>query len=762
MPEAQKTGEYEVILEGSEEVLRIDANKWSHSPSVEDHPLVMASTIDKLVEVPSVSRLLFHQRRYYNYNSEQTQYLVEIAKIYDHLVRGKKLFSLGALGFDESYVGFIQEKNALFEYLVFNLLRHDPLGCYVEVQRLLREEKIVIERETVQSLLHLRKRYAGLLEYFFTLLDSTQMVAVVRNQLAGYKTGDRSFYRQLFRPLMTPDFMYTQVMAQPPLNGEQIDMYSKGKSEITVFRIPGDIKLLYHLYPPEFKLTEDEYILLELARNVLAEHKPRQEEFLDPQRMRKTFFNIGRDLLQELAEHKQLSLDYKQIAQLADILVRYTVGFGLLEILLQDEKVQDIMVNGPIGQTPIFLVHQDYGDCVTNIIPSREDSDSWATKLRLLSGRPLDEANPVLDTDLSIPGARSRVSVITTPLSPVGLSFALRRHRDSPWTLPLFIQQKMLTPLASAVLSFVIDGGRALLFAGTRGSGKTSLLGAALIEIMRTHRIITIEDTLEIPVDAMRAMGYNIQPMKVRAALMSGGNEFAADEGIRTSLRMGDSSLIVGEIRSVEAKALFEAMRIGALANVVAGTIHGAHPYAVFDRIVNDLGVPKTSFKAVDLIIVSNPVRSADGLRSWRRVLQITEVRKHWTDDPQKEGGFVDLFRYDSKQDALLPTDDLLQGNSEVLKSIAANVRDWAGNWDAVWEAILLRAQMKETLLKAAQAYQLPELLEAPFVVQSNDYFHQSSDKIHEQHGTYDNKRIFADWEAWLRQEVKRRKFTSS
>lgn len=301
-----------------------------------------------------------------------------------------------------------------------------------------------------------------------------------------------------------------------------------------------------------------------------------------------------------------------------------------------------------------------------------------------------------------------------------------------------------------------------MLFAGTRGSGKTSLLGAALIEIMRKYRIITVEDTLELSVDAMRTLGYNIQPMKVRAALMSGGNEVTADEGIRTSLRLGDSSLIVGEIRSVEAKALFEAMRIGALANVVAGTIHGAHPYAVYDRVVNDLGVPKTSFKAVDIIVVSNPVRSGDGMKSWRRVLQITEVRKHWDDDPQKQGGFVDLFRYDSKTDTLLPTDDLLQGNSDVLKSIAANVREWAGDWDAVWDNILLRAKIKETLVKAAQAYQLPELLEATFVAQSNDTFHQSSDKIREQYGSFDSMRIFSDWETWLRQEVKRRKFSTS
>ena len=72
--------------------------------------------------------------------------------------------------------------------------------------------------------------------------------------------------------------------------------------------------------------------------------------------------------------------------------------------------------------------------------------------------------------------------------------------------------------------------------------------------------------------------------------------------------------MIVGEVRSVEARALYEAMRVGALANVVAGTIHGASPYGVFDRVVNDLQVPITSFKATDIITVVNPVKSADGM----------------------------------------------------------------------------------------------------------------------------------------------------
>ena len=36
---------------------------------------------------------------------------------------------------------------------------------------------------------------------------------------------------------------------------------------------------------------------------------------------------------------------------------------------------------------------------------------------------------------------------------------------------------------------------------------------------MRKYKIITVEDTLELCVDSLRKLGYNIQPMKVRSAL---------------------------------------------------------------------------------------------------------------------------------------------------------------------------------------------------------------------------------------------------
>jgi type IV secretory pathway ATPase VirB11/archaellum biosynthesis ATPase len=389
-------------------------------------------------------------------------------------------------------------------------------------------------------------------------------------------------------------------------------------------------------------------------------------------------------------------------------------------------------------------------------MPTVDEAESWASKLRMISGRPLDEANPILDTEISLPGAMARIGVISSPLDPTGLAYAFRRHRDKPWTLPLFIKNKMLNPLAAGLISFIIDGSRTMLVAGTRSAGKTSLLGAMLTEIMRKYRMITIEDTLELPGNALRKLGYNIQQMKVAAALSKGTEEVSAEEGIRTTLRLGDSCLIVGEIRSTEARALYEAMRVGALANVVAGTIHGDSPYGVYDRVVNDLEVPKTSFKATDIIIVANPIQSADGLHKMRKVTEITEIRKEWENDPLLEGGFGDLMKYDSITEELVPSDDLINGESEILKSIAGRVKEWAGNWDAVWDNILLRAKIKETIVTFSDKHKLPDILEAEFSIQSNDEYHRVSESVKDEVGELDSKRIFFEWHEWLKRQVKK------
>ncbi len=754
----KKDWDFEVIPEGEENILYIYVEDIPLTPSIEDSSLVFAKTIDILLQVSNISKIIFTQQRDYEYDYNQVQLLLEFADIYKQLYKQKTLFSYSSQGLSPVEVTRLNQRYAEVQNLVFKLLKGDPIGAFIELRRTLRRERISLEKTVDQRAKVTGQHYVSILGYIIKILDNTKLITLAKPHLAAYQQGDRSVYRMIFTPYIRPDFMFTKLMADYPKNGEEIDSYSlEDDTEVTIFKFPDSIETLYHIIPPEFKLSEDKYELLDTARKIMAEHKPREEEFTDPKRMREVFSHVGRDMLEELAETKGINLRSKELDRLTKILVRYTVGFGLIEVLLSDEKIQDVSVNSPLGRIPLFLVHGKYDDCTTNIIPTMNEAESWATKLRLISGRPLDEANPILDTELELPGATTRVSTITRPLDPTGIAFSFRRHRDRPWTLPLFVENKMLTAEAAGLISFLVDGTRSMIVAGTRSSGKTSFLSAILVEIMRRYRMITVEDTLELPAKSLRELGYNIQQMKVAPALERESTEMSAADGIRSTLRLGDSALIVGEVRSKEAVALYEAMRVGAAANVVAGTIHGDSPYGVFDRVVNDIGVPKTSFKATDIIIVANPIKSAGGLHKFRRITQITEVRKTWQDDPMTEGGFMDLMKYDAKKDALEISKDLINGDSEILKAIAGNIKEFAGNWDAVWDNIMLRGKIKQAVVDAAKKTENRELLEAPFTIKANDTFHVISDNVKEEVGALDPKAIMLRWNQWLKRELRKK-----
>jgi type IV secretory pathway ATPase VirB11/archaellum biosynthesis ATPase len=749
---------YEVKREGGEDILYVNYMGAPYVPSIAEHPEVMERTIDSLIENPNISRIVFVQQKNYNYNFREAGYLLEIAQLYVYLMKQEKILSQEKL-ITSNPEFFPKRYNEVFSFLF--LLKKDPFAAYFQLRKIILEGKILFDK--LGGVLKLDQRnYLSLLEKVLDIFSKTNIIQNFQQYSDSYRRGDREIYSKFFRADTIANFTFTRLVSDLPEDAEIISQYKISNGEydesfVTIMKRKDESKLTYHLVPPENVLSEDQGSLLNLAKGVLIEHQPKAEEFTDTERIRQVFMNISKDLIRDLAQSRGVKLDYSSLNKLAAILVRHTIGFGVVEILLQDKNLQDISLNAPISQTPVFVRHQEYDECITNILPSQEDADSWAAKFRMISGRPLDEANPILDTQLEIGNLRARISIVQQPLSCDGLAFSIRRHRESPWTLPLFINNKMLNPFAAGLLSFLVDGARTLLVAGTRSSGKTSLLGSLMLEIVPKHRIIVIEDSLELPVESLRKLDYDILRMKVRSALLKTTTEVSADDGIRTSLRLGDSCLIIGEVRSVEARALYEAMRVGALANVVAGTIHGASPYGVFDRVVNDLGVPVTSFKATDSIIVCNPIKSPDGLHAWKRLIQLSEVRKHWTKDPMAEKGFVDLMKYNIEKDEIEPTEDLINGDSEIIKDVASNVKGWAGNWDAVYDNILLRANMKKEIVEVSKKAGNPDLLESRFNTLANHTFHRISDDIIQEIGLPLGERVFPVWQDWLNKEVKKR-----
>jgi type IV secretory pathway ATPase VirB11/archaellum biosynthesis ATPase len=791
--------EFETLDDGTV-IMTIDCEECAFFPSIENEPKMMAMVLNRIMTkgTPTIVRL--QQITEYEYDQGQTAILTQLAKVISQ-IKGK-LARLNLLEHQECKDFFLPRTGQLQTILTETILT-DPLAAYVKLVQMRNADQELLRKGAIPKMPRSSclDDYARFLEYAKEQLESTTLITKVSPDIFRFKVGDRTDYSTVFKATIKPDFMRSKIQAQYPLDAQIIESYTVNDpllnsvlAEVTVFLMPDSERKMYHVVPVEANLTWEKYNILHEAKQTYQGRKDGDMQKNTASYMdnpRGYMFNIARGLIFELGKGR-MSFTEKELDELASILVRHMIGFGIIEILLTDKRVQDIIVNSPTGKSPIYVKIRGHDECFTNIFPTRAEAQGWATRLRFLSGRPLDEAHPILDTDkLEIPGNfRSRSAIITSPLIPHknDYAFAIRQHAPDPVTFARYSQSDkqfkaqakknkkwgstawgsmMLAPsrrleglpLAAGLLSFLVDGNRTFLVAGTRSSGKTTLLSSLLVNISRKVRIITIEDTLEIPVQNLKSLGFNVQSMKVRSALARGTTEVSAEEGIRSTLRLGDSALVVGEVRSTEAKSLYEAMRVGALANVVAGTIHANDPYGVFDRVVNDLGVPATSFKATDIIVMARPLPYRG-----KRVTSITEVRKFWVNDPLVENGFINLVEFDHEQDSLEPTEALMRGDSDILKEIGARIDAFAGRWDRIWENILLRAKVVQTIIDKAIELDLPQMIRAPFYVIALDAFRDISNEVYldikqrEGEGAFPPDDILRRFVHWLDRESDRLK----
>jgi len=686
------------------------------------------------------------------YNEDQTKMLLEVSQLIQKF-EVESIWGPQHLGDakveGESAFGLRHDAIVTISH---ELLAIDPIAAYIRCLQELKREKEELEKRPpaqqcevyLKTLLHLKDG-----------LEATTLIRKAKNILLQLKKTPETaeVYRVFFEAQVKPSFIGSRLLFEETEKLELLDEYQVADSVVQIFSHPAKTEKMYVINPPEYSLPPEKYFVLSKTREIVATYKPGKTSLSALAKSRKYFERVYQATIREIARASNIALSTEEIIELSQLVARYTVGYGILEILLNDRRLTDIYLDAPIGRKPIYAVHSDFGSCQTNVIYTEEEADSLISKMRAMSGRPFDEAHPVLDFDL--PDLETRVAVIGPPLSPDGPAFAFRLHKTTPWTLPQFIDVKMLSPLCAGLLSFFIDNQATMLVTGSRGSGKTSLMTALMLEIPQNSRILVQEDTLEIPVPYLKDIGFNIQRLKTRSPIgvSMTESEVAPEESLRTALRLGDSALILGEVRSKEAKVLYEAMRVGAAGNIVMGTIHGDSAYSVWDRVVNDLEVPNTSFKATDIVVVARPIRFAGSLKRNRRVVQLTEVKKHWTHDPEEENALLDLMLFDAKKDELELLEDSLK-ESELFSKIGAT----SGlTMKQMWEQIKMDASSKAFLVEMKNKYSLPELLEAENAIIAKNKLLLIKEKQLEEEGSADCEAALGQWKNWLQQQFIKR-----
>ena len=453
----------------------------------------------------------------------------------------------------------------------------------------------------------------------------------------------------------------------------------------------------------------------------------------------------------------------ERIILLSRILARYTTGLGLIEYLLLDDNIEDIYIDAPASVNPIHLTFSTrhlpaeisgevHDKCLTNIILGEGDADSLLSRFRYESGRPFSEANPVLESDLL--EFRTRVTVIGSPLSPGGVAMALRRHGSDTWTLQKLIERRSMNPLTAGLISFLIDGSSTMLIAGSRGAGKSSMLSAVMLEFPQSQRILTIEDTLELPVNEMQLLGYKVQPMLVSGSVGEGGSQMTADKALRVSLRLGESAIVMGEVRGEEARTLYEAMRAGTAGSSVLGTFHADSAQSVYERVTSDMGIEPVSFLATDLVIIAGLSKPLGQQKQLRRTVQVAEVKKSSIDtvgEKEIEVGFNDLLLYDPARDELVPTTVMWDptrgtGTSELISSIAAKQ---SVRYEDALRNIGVRAIIRK-ILTEGNAMTDKDLCDAKWLVQANNSFWGLSSNIVQETNSLNHSELLRRWMAWF------------
>lgn len=331
---------------------------------------------------------------------------------------------------------------------------------------------------------------------------------------------------------------------------ELIDSYG----DVKIYRVP-EKSVLYYIVPVSKPTIGERTIITTIKEAAtrlisIAPYRIRDAE------QRRTVYK--QKILEILNSSRELNIPERRFDFYAESVVREMVGYGMIDPLVRDDRLEEIMVIG--AKKPVYAFHREHEMMVTNIefISDNEITD-LINRIAREVGRRVDISAPLLDARLA---DGSRVNATIPPASISGASLTIRKFREDPYSIVDLINMKTLGFDSAAFLWLCVDGlgvkPANILITGGTGSGKTTTLNVLASFIPERERIVTIEDTAELNLPL-----NHIIRLEARPPGLEGTGEISLEILTKNSLRMRPDRIIVGEVRHKEAFTLFTALNTG-------------------------------------------------------------------------------------------------------------------------------------------------------------------------------------------------------
>ena len=279
-----------------------------------------------------------------------------------------------------------------------------------------------------------------------------------------------------------------------------------------------------------------------------------------------------RVVVEHLCDTENTMLNRSERERLVEEVLDEAFGFGPLELLLKEDDVADIMINGPKN---VFV--EKNGRIQRSEVTFRDNDHLMQILDRIVSrvGRRIDETSPMVDARLP---DGSRLNAIIPPLALDGPSLTIRRFGSNPLTLEDLLKFGAFTPEMVMFLEGAMKARLNMIISGGTGSGKTTLLNTLSSFISNENRIVTIEDAAELQLQQEHVLRLETRPPNIE-----GRGRITATDLVRNALRMRPDRIIIGECRGGETLDMLQAMNTGHDGSLT--TVHANNPRDAISRI---------------------------------------------------------------------------------------------------------------------------------------------------------------------------------
>lgn len=323
------------------------------------------------------------------------------------------------------------------------------------------------------------------------------------------------------------------------------------------------------------------------------------------------------DRITAIAEKNYMSL--RERIKLSNEVYGSIRGLGILDLILSDDQITEIMIN---GKDNIFVEKNGRLQKLDARFEDDKRLEDIIQRIVASAGREVNQSNPIVDTRLA---DGSRVNVVLPPVALCGPTVTIRKFSKTPMTIEKLIRYGSITEDIAHKLELLVRSKYNIFISGGTGSGKTTFLNALSNYIPKDERVITIEDSAELQIVGLA----NLVRLETRNANTSGIGEVNIRDLIKSSLRMRPERIVVGEVRGAEALDMLQAMNTGHDGSLSTG--HANSTYDMLSRLETMVlqgaaGLPLDAIRqqiasALDIIIHLSRMRDHS-----RKVVEISEV----------------------------------------------------------------------------------------------------------------------------------------